>query len=64
MNKNCENFTLSKPESDRPETLICPYCNHIVVTGIPHPDFSNQDLPVSADELDALSGNATQEHDN
>jgi hypothetical protein len=44
------------PENyDGQEVFICPECGHIVMAGLPHPDYSTKDLPVSEEELARLS---------
>jgi rRNA maturation protein Nop10 len=57
MNENCRAFTLSESESesDKSETVMCPYCGHYVALGLPHPDFSTKDLPIDEATLDILS---------
>ena len=37
------------------ETVVCPGCGHIVVMGLPHPNFDSPKLPVSEAELTRLS---------
>ena len=48
---------ICKPENWTGEKSVikCPCCGHMIILGLPHPDFNSPDMLVSEDELTKLS---------
>ena len=52
---NCQFYPETVHVKDDEKIAKCPDCGHLVILGLPHPDFKSPFLPVSEDTLSKMA---------